>query len=223
VAARGGGHGGESKSGGGGGGPFDEGPSVPRLYPQGTIVCVGGGPSLTAADVEFCRDRAAVVAINDAYRLAPWAAVLYAADAKWWKHHEGAPSFAGLKYSLQRDAAQWPGVQVLQNTGEAGIELDPRGLKTGRNGGFQAVNVAVHLGAARIVLLGYDMGIHSGKTHWFGDHPDRIRSCSPYSVFIERFATCLEPLRALGIEIVNCSRRTSLECVPRVDLREVLG
>jgi len=33
------------------------------------------------------------------------------------------------------------------------------------------VNLAVQLGAARILLLGYDMRAVDGKTHWFGEHP----------------------------------------------------
>lgn len=196
-------------------------PVVPRLWPASTIVCLGGGPSLTAEDVEACRGRAQVIAINDAYRLAPWADVLYAADAKWWKWHTGVPSFTGLKYSLQPTAAQWPGVQVLQNTGERGLEVDPRGLRTGRNSGFQAMNLAVHLGARRIVLLGYDMQRAGRQEHWFGDHPDRGHS--PYGTFVPAFATLLEPLRALGVEVLNCSRVSALTCFLRSPLAEALA
>src|SRR3990167_1952589 len=113
---------------------------VPHLWPGSTIVGMGGGPSLTPEDVDAVRDRAHVIAVNDAYRLAPWADVLYAADAKWWRWHQGVPTFPGLKYTVQPEAAVWPGVQVLQNTGERGVEIDPRGLRTGRNSGYQAMN-----------------------------------------------------------------------------------
>jgi len=38
-----------------------------------------------------------VLAINDAYRLAPWADWLYACDDRWWRfHHEAvAAGFQG--------------------------------------------------------------------------------------------------------------------------------
>jgi hypothetical protein len=195
--------------------------AVPRLWPGATIVCLGGGPSLTREDVDYCRGRARVVAVNDAYRLAPWADVLYACDAKWWAWHQGVPTFTGLKYALERQAATWPGVQVLENTGHDGLEPKPTGVKTGRNSGYQAINVAVHLGAARIVLLGYDM-MRGPKDleHWFGNHPNGQRS--PYLAFAQKFACLVKPLQALGVEVINCSRRTALTVFPRQSLELTL-
>ena len=197
-------------------------PAVPLLRPrQGTVVCLGGGPSLTPDDVAAVRGKAGVIAINDAYKLAPWADVLYAADAKWWAWHQGVPDFRGLKFSLQPDAGRWPGVQVLRNTGERGLEASPTGLRTGRNSGYQAINLAVHLGATRVLLLGYDMGpAADGKTHWFGDHPDKAPS--PYVVFLERFADMVTPLQQLGVTVINCSRRTALTVFPQQALEEAL-
>src|SRR5262245_31665990 len=146
--------------------------TVPRLWPDSTIVCIGGGPSLTAEDVAFVQGKARVIAVNDAHRLAPWADVLYGCDSRWWDWNRGVPDFSGLKYSLQKASLKWRGVQVLQITGPFGLERKPNGLKTGRNGGYQAINLAFHLGAKRILLLGYDMQYSSSaKTHWFGNHP----------------------------------------------------
>src|SRR4051812_2852413 len=108
---------------------------VPRLFPNSTIVCIAGGPSLTPADVDACQARARVIAINDAYRLAPWADVLYACDAKWWRWHRGVENFSGRKYALEPAASVWPGVEVLRNTGEHGLELERDALRHGRNGG----------------------------------------------------------------------------------------
>jgi hypothetical protein len=200
----------------------DEGaPVVPCLWPNSAVVCIAGGPSLTEADVAFCQGKARVIAINDAYRLAPWADVLYACDASWWHWHKGVPSFTGPKYALQAAAAHWPGVTVLRNTGEQGLEVDPSGLRTGRNSGYQAINLAVHLGATRILLLGYDMQLGpQGERHWFGDHPHRRDS--PYDAFLERFASIVEPLGQLGVSVINCTRRTALMVFPQQALAEAL-
>lgn len=194
---------------------------VPRICPGGTVVCIAGGPSLTAEDVEYCRGKAKVIAINDAYKLAPWADVLYACDKRWWDWHRGVTSFTGLKYALQRPALKWPGVQVLQNTGIHGLELKPNGVRNGKNSGYQAINVAVHLGAKRIVLLGYDMQIKlGGPSHWFGDHP--LGGQPPVGSFRGMFAGLVKPLGELGIEVINCSRETALECFPVKALEQVL-
>jgi hypothetical protein len=197
--------------------------AVHRLWPESTVVCIGGGPSLTPEDVNACRDRARVILINDAYRIAPWGDVLYAADSKWWREHQGVPSFTGPKYSLQPESAIWPDVQVLENTGFDGLELQPTGLRNGLNSGYQAINLAVHLGARRIVLLGYDMrAVCEARSHWFGAHPKKIRGSSPYADFVQKFSYLVEPLAALGIQIVNCSRQSALDCFPRQPLEDTL-
>lgn len=192
--------------------------TVPRLWPGSTVVCLGSGPSLTQADVNLVRGKARVIAVNDTYTLAPWADVLYACDAKWWGWKRGAPTFTGLKYTLQAPAAaRWPGVQVLRNAGKDGLELRPDGVRAGQNSGYQAINLAVHLGAARILLLGYDMQ----GNHFFGSHPDQSKP--PFSICLARFATLVGPLKAQGIQILNCTRKTALRCFPCVPLEQALG
>lgn len=192
--------------------------TVPSLWPESTIAILATGPSLTPADVEYVRGRvAAVIVVNDAYRYAPWADVLYGCDSKWWHWHKGVPDFAGLKYTLQAGATTFPGVQLIRQTGDHGLELDPGAVKTGKNSGYQAINVAVHLGAKRILLLGYDM--QGG--HCFGNHPDGSRP--PFALCRPKFKTLVEPLRALGVKVVNCSRATALDAFPRMPLEEALA
>lgn len=197
---------------------------VPALCPGGTVVCLGGGPSLHPDDVDAVRGKATVIAVNDAWRLAPWADALIASDAAWWSHYKGVPGFAGLKFCVQPGADRWPGVTVLRNTGSEGLETDPTGLRTGRNTGAAAINLAVHFGAARILLLGYDMEAKDeAHAHWFGAHPIGLRGGSPYALFREMVGTMAGPLKAAGVEVINCSRHTALTCFPSRPLAEVLG
>lgn len=197
--------------------------TVEKIWPGETCVCIGSGPSLAPEDVELVRGRCPVIAINDAYKLAPWADVLYACDQKWWTWHQGVPSFTGPKYAVQSsNPVTWPDVQVLQNTGPLGLELEPTGLRTGFNSGFQAINLAVHLGAARIVLLGYDMKVGAnGLTHFFGDHPDR--QPSPYAAMLEAFPSIVQPLAALGVAVINCTPGSALKCFPMASLQDELS
>lgn len=194
--------------------------TVPRLWPGETVVCLATGPSLCAEDVDYCRGRARVIAVKDAIRLAPWADVLYAAGAdrsSWYQLHGDRLNFSGLAYTVDPDAAKW--AQVLQHTGTTGLDLNPSALCRGKNSGYQAINLAVHLGAARIVLLGYDMQEHDGVDHFFGPRERR----PPYAAFIPMFETLLAPLAALGIAIINATRRTALKCFPQLPLAEALA
>ena len=196
---------------------------VPPLCPGGTVVCLASGPSLVPDDVEYCRGKATVIAVNDSWRLAPWADALIGSDSAWWRYHKGVPDFPGLKFCLESSAAVFPGMTVLRNTGETGIEADPTGLRTGRNSGAAAINLAVHFGAKRIILLGYDMDApDQNKTHWFGNHPQGLRGGSPYPLFRAMIATMVDPLKHAGVQVINASRATALECFPRLPLTEAL-
>lgn len=167
-----------------------------------------------------------VIAVNDCYLLAPWAEVLYFADAKWWRwQRERAEfrAFAGQKCTIfatgnQIDDAK---IHILRNAGPEGLSADPGALATGSTSGYQAVNIAVLAGPARVVLLGYDgrQGA-DGRRHWFGDHPDRTEP--PYQNMIQRFRTMIGPLKALGVEILNATPGSAIDAFPRVDAASVL-
>lgn len=221
---------------------------LPRLADGGTVVCLASGPSLVAEDVEYVRGKAVVIAINDAIRLAPWADVVYSSDQIWWgNHYKAMRAFSGLKVRVnpsQHRVSVKPapkgvcpgcyrrlplnkdcwcdGITTLRNAGERGLSLDPSAIVTGHNSGTSAINVAVHLGAQRIILLGYDMGPDDrGRRHFY----DTAAVCisSPFYKFRQLTETMAEPLKAAGIAVYNCSRRTALDCFPLVNLREVLA
>lgn len=205
--------------------------SVPRIWSGETAVCIASGPSLKAEDVDYVRGKAKTIVINASYVLAPWADVLYCADAnpfRWyWEHGPkgyeriAMRDFRGLKFSLTKRSAQWSGVQVLKQGREEGLSLDPTRLCLGMNSGYQAINLAVLLGAARILLLGYDMTVEKdGREYWHEQHPHKKRS--PYKTFRRLFPSIVEPLKKAGIAVVNCSRATALDCFPRMPIREAL-
>lgn len=206
--------------------------TVPRLLPNGgTVLVLGSGPSLTQTDVSLTRAHVdAVIAVNDSYKLIPDATVLYAADTRWWGWHKGArtahtvgavkyPAFIGrLRYCLGR--TPFAEVQVLRRGPRQGLTLDPAKVALGMNGVYQSINVAVHLGATRVLLLGLDMHNKHGS-HFFGHHPNQ--SQPPYALCIQAFQTMVEPLQTAGVEIVNCTPGTAVKAFPRVPLVEALG
>lgn len=194
--------------------------SVPRLWPDATIVCLGTGPSLTQADVEACRDRVPVIAIKDAIQWAPWAEVLYCGEERWWQHYGPTLTFPGRRYTVHPQCGAW--ATVLKGTGATGLELTPTGLRTGKTSGYQAINLAVHLGARVVVLLGYDLQPGpDGRSNFCGSHP-YAKKAPPYG-FAPVFRELVEPLRAIGVRVLNASRATALTCFPRLALAEALA
>jgi hypothetical protein len=204
-------------------------PTVPRLWPGSTIACIATGPSLVREDCERVRESGArIFAINDAYQLAPFADVLYSSDRHWWPHHKGVPSFTGMKYGIGSAIGKanpffhHPEITVLRNDGYTGLSTDPSGLRNGKNSGYAAINLAVLFGAARIILLGYNLSYLNGLSHFFGNHPPNMQNTAAlYPSFRRAFATLVEPLAELGVEVINCTPHTSLDAFPIRDLNDV--
>lgn len=204
-------------------------PEVPVLCPGGTVACLATGPSLTQADANYLRGRVdAVVVVNNAYQMAPWADVLYAADHKWWRwantdpvRHPTFHQFTGLKFATGNKTNEWPNVTKLQTTRENGLELQRTGLAKGAHSGYQAINLAVHLGAKTIILLGYDMKAGPrGKKHCHPDHPDN--SVVNFQAWLPQYRTLVEPLKAQGVRVINCTRSTAIHCFEKMRLEEAL-
>jgi hypothetical protein len=207
--------------------PVQAGRLVPQICAGGTAVCLAPGPSLTAEDVAHVRGKATVIAISGAIRLAPWANVFYSGARDWWTPQVLATHLHGFqgiraRLCLDRDlpGLTADGVALFLNGGDTGLDLRPNALRTYKNSGGAAINLAVHLGATRILLLGYDMRPVGGRHHFYDPKP--VPHGSPYLSFRKLMATMVTPLAAAGVTVVNCSRQTALECFPRAALREVL-
>lgn len=202
--------------------------TMSRRWPGQTVVILASGPSLHQDDVDAVRNRLPVIAVNDTYRLAPWADILYAADADWWMHHGFAAEFAGERWTQHKGKDLWArramdaGLHVIKSLSGNRISPNPDAIYTGSNSAFQALNVAVLAGAKRVIFLGLDLGHSGGKSHFFGDHPGRLNRASPYQTFRRAFEQAAPALTDMGVEVVNCSRQTTLTCFRRATLEDVL-
>lgn len=184
-----------------------------------TAICIASGASLTQSDVDFCRGKGTVYAVNDVYKLAPWADYFYAADADWWEWHiDNIIPLKGQKYTLSEQIALDNGFNYIDYDTSLIWSTDPSVIATGGNSGFQALNLAALHGHKTIVLLGYDMGF-TGQKHFFGDHPAKINRNSRYDDWIKHFNKAA-PL--IDARVVNCTRQTALECFKKADLCDVL-
>jgi len=186
-----------------------------------TVVCIASGPSLTQLDVDYVRGKARVIVVNDNYRRAPWADLLYACDSEWWDHNN--PEFTGLKVTQSKAAAQRHACMHVPGAEGKGLSTDPARINWNSNSGSQALNVAYHCASRRVLLLGYDFEAGpKGISHWFGEHPKEIRRTLPYRQFLWKFSHIAKQAPRIGLEIINCSRRTAIRGVQRILITEAL-
>lgn len=204
--------------------------NVPRAWTGETVAILATGPSLTVTDVATVRGRVRTIAVNDAVTIAPWADVLYSSDRRWWNRYGGVPSFTGAKYAIgqsrgRADGVPFADVVVLRHTGVEGLEHDPSGLRSGEHSGYAAINLATHFGAARILLLGYDLGAPAvGSSHFFGRHPTGLRETTApeYARFRGYYRALAVELAILGVAVVNCTPGSRLDLFPSAPVGMVL-
>lgn len=202
---------------------------VTRRWQGETVFIVASGPSLTPQVVETLKGikaGARVICVNDAYKLVPFADVLYACDASWWNYHNGCPDFVGEKWSShekrgsnnKQSVAEKYGLNlVLGRTGD--MFGTDHSIFYGGNSGFQAVNLAILFGAARLPLVAFDMRDVKGKSHFFGDHKKPLRVGKCYQTWIDRFNRAAKRLPS-GVTIVNTTPGSALKCFPFERLEE---
>jgi hypothetical protein len=175
------------------------------------IVCTG--PSAGTAPLELTRGRN-VLAVNDAFRIVPWAQAMYACDHSWWECNDTS-GFAGEKWTQLGEAdarraeyrrkVEERGLKWIAGVNEVGISRNPGLIHYNNHSGAQAMNLVFHWGARRIVLVGMDMRRMKKKLHYFGDHPEPLRNDLPFAVCIARLQKIAIDFRRLGVEVVNTS------------------
>lgn len=169
-----------------------------------TAALLATGESMSHAVVDSVRDRCLVVAINDTFQLAPWADALVAQDVEWWKQHPEAHEFAARKFSTNRIE----GVQQIESPF----------IRKSSSSGLLAMEVALRMGANRLLLLGFDMR----GSHYFGPHQNGLRNTSPGR--FEIFKTKMQEWAKAHprVEIVNCTPGSALAAFRMSTIEEAL-
>lgn len=203
--------------------------NLPPWWPDWTNECVaivGSGPSAKEANVDALRDRIHVIVINESWRLAPWADILYGCDAVWWSLNKGVKEFPGLKISQDENAvAKFPEIKrvIIEDPKSNVLSFVPGTVGAGGNSGFQAFNLAVQFRATGILLIGLDLRLDRGD-HWHGRHPQPL--CNPDSFNIRRWVSVFERTtgitKNLGIDVVNASPNSALTTFPKLTVEQTL-
>ncbi|MES2634021.1 MAG: hypothetical protein V4669_13690 [Pseudomonadota bacterium] len=223
---------------------------VVPLWKGLTAVIIGGGPSLTKHQLKLTYEARAtseirVIAVNDAFLVAPWSDVCHAADARWHRWMSAGIDKPGLgltandvraawaRFEGQKSGIHFPGnegiddaVHMLRNrdggSHGTGLSLDPLRLVTGRNSGFQSLNLAVLAGAKRIVLIGFDGAPDAqGKEHFHGGHP-RPTPPAVYPMYRQAMNEARKALLDAGVTVLNASPGSAIDAFPKVELAEAL-
>lgn len=173
-----------------------------------------------------------IIGVNNVYQMGEWVDVLFFGDCGWHLVHQKALlKWPGLKVTCCNKFANLPlhrmeGIKYLPKNHDKihGITTTPNKISWNANSGGSAINLAVHFGVKKILLLGFDMNADDNHTHWHGSH--HPKSAKPPKLAFKRhligFPHIAEDAQRLGVEILNVNPDSAIDCFPKVELREVL-
>lgn len=169
------------------------------------FVLLAPGPSMSQAVADSVRGHRVGV-INNCFSLAPWAEFLAATDVQWWLKYPEARQFAGRKFSPNR-------------IGEDVERVHTALVTSCCNSGVLGLEVAKRLGATRVLLLGFDMGLG----HFFGPYSNGLGNTTKERRVVHhaQFATWARLNK--GIDVINCTPGSALQVFPKMELSEALA
>jgi len=176
-----------------------------------------------------------VIGVNNAYQIGTWIDAVFFGDCSWYLTH-------------RRKLAQWPGLKVtscnrFENNSKRcreehikymgrdksrkhGISKRLAWVAWNQNSGSAAISLAAHLGANRIILLGFDMDVDKDTkvTHWHGSHgrPGHRTKRPPFRRHMMGFKQIAADAKKMGIKIINASPKSKIVDLPKASVKELL-
>lgn len=200
--------------------------NVPRMWEGVTVYILGGGHSLLEEKLELIHDKR-VIGVNNSFMLGDWVDVCWFGDPRWYDWNiVDLSEFGGLKACCCGALMGKPGVKVLRRGKPMGIDLRANFISWNRSSGGSAINLAVHFGAKKIVLLGFDMkpSDDQGENNWHNLHKVKTNTSNPYNRFLESFPHIKRDVRELGVEIINSTMCSLIpeDVFPKIPLEEIV-
>ena len=205
---------------------------MPRWIPEPKwkgrdVFIIGGGTSLRSFDWNLLVPEY-VIGCNDAYTLGVDVCnICHWGDNKWFKQHAKALEQSKCLVTtscpqFQKSTLPWLWLMSRENRG-----LHKSSLGWNASTGASAVNLALILGASRVLLLGFDMRLDRDGTvnkfnqaNWHENTLDKPIT-TVYEKFIVGFERVARDLHKFpGAEIINVNNDSDLFVFPKIGVKE---
>lgn len=188
-----------------------------------TAVCIATGPSLTPDQIECVRSASVrSIGINDVGLTEQWVDIWYAADFKFWQHYQARAEMSGsLKVCADKKMLSGGIADRFLNTRDKdkALRFEPGYAISGGHSGCQALQLAISLGATKVVLLGYDCKPDGSRTNYFGQKCPALNKGSDYELWRESYRTLAIPD---DVEVLNATPGSAIDVYPMVEIERAL-
>jgi len=222
---------------------------VPNIWEEGECYIIGGGlsmphqfgvpkevvklvlekeatPDIYSPYLSELHDKH-IIGVNAAFYIGNWIEVCFFGDAGFFLHNrKELADHPALKISTNAAVRGYRWVKYLKQSREKsfGITRKRTELVWGVNSGAAAINLAVHFGVKRIILLGFDLKMEGINSHWHSVYKSRDVKSQEHSFHrhLRSFPAIAKDAKRMGVEIINANPDSALTEFKRVSLKEIL-
>lgn len=200
------------------------------------IFCLGSGPSLNLISAEEWEGLgkaqenygSVLLAVNSSIKkprqFGLESDALFFTDESWfWDNESLVREFKGLKFTTSRRAKEdYLDLMRIDNRTMDEFEVGSGRLKDGRSSGHRAVSLSVMLGAKIVILLGYDMRVIEGKSHFHNEYSNTESEKEYAQGFVPSFDKWYEKALKVGCQILNATPNSAVKEFPMINLEWIL-
>ena len=208
------------------------GSSIPIQFgvPESIIKGVKAGELPPAAYSPYMKSihNKKVIGVNAAYKIGDWMNIVFFSDERFISHNrEGLMTYPGELYSCNTNYS--PENKTISRvtyipktpTKKYGLSENNKSICWNDNSGAAAINLAINLGAEKIILLGFDMKNIQGS-HFHNEYPWQKGKNPPYIKHLKGFENIALEAKKRGVEILNCSSESEITQFKKVTVKEAL-
>jgi len=198
---------------------------MPKWIPEAVwkgreVFIIGGGPSLKDFDWNLLKSEL-TIGCNDAFTLgAGICKICVFGDIRWFREYQTTLSlYKGVTFTnvpqLFHTRIPWLWTVSRRATG---FHINELGWND--NTGASAINLALLLGATKIYLLGFDMGLgNKRESNWYKNQINKRQPSEVYQKFLshEKRMEADWKVKFPDVKIINITKQSALNIFPKVD------
>lgn len=226
---------------------------IEPIFVGETAVLIATGPSITVEQLAFIEQHHAagncrVFTVNNAYQHVSWTDVHLSCNGTWWQWYyprsKELRNLPCLKYTWYPKLAEKFNINYISAIVKDGLSTDPTAVHINHGSGPMCINLALHFGIKRLLLIGHDMKfapdydgkcqkIGSKSRHFFDEYPKILQHWPSVKVglskpgvldgLIEVYEKMVPQLKTVGMEIINCTPDSALTTFPMSTLEKELN
>lgn len=221
---------------------------IPRIWEGGQCIIIGGGPSVTrqfdipesiVQDVYAGRSSPEayspymtaihdqhIIAVNMAYKLGDWVDCVFFGDEGFLnKNRREFFNFKGLRVTCASKIATQNGyLKIVERDKDHkfGVSFKPGHVSWNGNSGAAAINLAVHFGVKRIILLGFDMKLDAHKNqHWHKYYHSSLTTVEgTMKMHLKGFPDIAKDLYG-KVEVINANPDSQITNFPKLAFKDI--